>query len=352
MEKLKYYKNLDGLRGIAAMMVLVFHFFSYPISNYIETDIFKRLTEFGQHGVSLFFVLSGFVITRILLNTKGDKKYFKRFYWKRTLRIFPLYYLFLLVFYYLVPVFTDGVYYSTISQQIPFFFYLQNFYWLTGLDQYGPGHYWSLAVEEHFYLIWPLIVFVFPIKYLKHIIFGIIICIIPLKLLFLEMGIDINKNTLTRFDQILLGAILSLMEFYKIFENNKTKCIRIFILLFLSMGALGVVIYTYSASYPFLKNIFKYNILGILFFVIIGYLIILPSQKKINRILESSILQYLGKISYGIYVWHVFVLIVFKNVIVEIIVIDLLWVSIITIIMAHFSFKYFEQYFLKYKNLV
>lgn len=184
------------------------------------------------------------------------------------------------------------------------------------------------------------------------IIIGIIICTIPIKFFFLEIGIDITKNTITRFDQILLGAILALMEFYEVFEKQKEKSKRLFLLIFIAIGALGLTIYLYSSSYPFLKNLFKYNILGILFFVLIGYLIILPNGNKINTLLRSSILQYLGKISYGIYIWHVFVLIVFKDIITEIIWLDLIWVSMLTITIAHFSFKYFEQYFLKYKSLI
>ena len=79
--KLKYYKNLDGTRGIAAMMVLVHHFFFFKDTSYLANiDFYQKYTEYGQHGVSLFFVLSGFVITRILINTRHEPKYFRTFY--------------------------------------------------------------------------------------------------------------------------------------------------------------------------------------------------------------------------------------------------------------------------------
>ncbi len=97
---LKYYHNLDGVRGVASLMVVVFHYFTYPNSNYL-TDIalYQKITEFGQHGVSWFFLLSGFVITRILINTRGRNNYFRQFYRNRVLRILPLYYLFLFIYY-------------------------------------------------------------------------------------------------------------------------------------------------------------------------------------------------------------------------------------------------------------
>jgi peptidoglycan/LPS O-acetylase OafA/YrhL len=95
--ELKYYHNLDGVRGIAALMVVVFHFFTYPISSYADKlGLYQRITEFGQHEVSLFFILKWFVITRILLDTRGNTDYFGSFYKRGVLLILPLFYLVLL----------------------------------------------------------------------------------------------------------------------------------------------------------------------------------------------------------------------------------------------------------------
>jgi peptidoglycan/LPS O-acetylase OafA/YrhL len=77
--KLKYYYNLDGIRGIAALMVVIFHTFSSKYIGYVPNlSSYIKFTEFGQHGVSMFFVLSGFVITRILIKTRTDKEFFIR----------------------------------------------------------------------------------------------------------------------------------------------------------------------------------------------------------------------------------------------------------------------------------
>src|SRR5690606_12464139 len=97
--KLDYFKSLNGLRTIAASMVIVAHFFTPE--NSFKSALFYKIAKFGNSGVSLFFVLSGFVITRILLNSVNSNRYFKAFYIRRTIRIFPLYYLALICYYYL-----------------------------------------------------------------------------------------------------------------------------------------------------------------------------------------------------------------------------------------------------------
>ncbi len=149
--KLIYYKNLDGIRAIAALMVMFFHFFASIKINTPTLSVLLKLSIFGQTGVTLFFVLSGFLITRILISTKHNTDYFKNFYLRRTLRIFPLYYLFLLIYYYIYPlIFNTG--FTPIKDQLYFYAYIQNFAETFHWTANGPNHFWSLAVEEHFYL--------------------------------------------------------------------------------------------------------------------------------------------------------------------------------------------------------
>ena len=158
---------LDGLRGIAIAAVMVFHFTLYgPYSNALMRGLpaigpALHLAMAGWGGVDLFFVLSGYLITAILLRTKAAPGYFRRFYARRVLRIFPLYYLFLAV----------GIALSSRlppawsaegSWQLWLWTYLTNFKigsagWSSVPRAYE--HFWSLAVEEQFYLLWPLLVF-------------------------------------------------------------------------------------------------------------------------------------------------------------------------------------------------
>ena len=152
-----YYPALDVLRGIAIILVFFYHTFH-----------FIPFFEFGWMGVDLFFVLSGFLITDLLLVTQKNKNFFRNFYIRRFLRIFPLYYLVLTVFLVLSPYFfsqqnlNEYTYYN--QNQFWFWAQLQNWLFVTkGLGN-SPylSHLWSLAIEEQFYLFWPLLVKKFP----------------------------------------------------------------------------------------------------------------------------------------------------------------------------------------------
>ncbi len=157
--KIKYYKELDGVRGIAALMIMTFHFFQPIIPNTTTLIYINKFIKFGQTGVSLFFVLSGFLITRILLSTKEKSGYFLTFYIRRALRIFPLYYGFLIIYYFLINPYLYNASNLSFSTQFYYWFYLQNIADTFGWAANGPFHFWSLAVEEHFYLFWPLLVY-------------------------------------------------------------------------------------------------------------------------------------------------------------------------------------------------
>ena len=154
---------LDGVRGLAILMVIVFHVTKTLPSMHVEIPHAAfRLLCLGQTGVDLFFVLSGFLITGILLDTKNMSGRFVKFYGRRILRIFPLYYVVLLAGV-LITIETTG----QISRQhgIPWiwlFSYLGNVPPTRGVDDPCFGHFWSLAVEEQFYLIWPAVVYLLP----------------------------------------------------------------------------------------------------------------------------------------------------------------------------------------------
>ena len=147
--------ELDGVRGTAILMVLSFHFFAYtmlylPQARWTWWEyLIVRITEKGAYGVDLFFVLSGFLITGILLDTCSERHYFRNFYTRRALRILPLYYTVLGV---ILLCYSNSGDYVLLS-----FFQLSNIAPLLGIVMVN-GAMWSLSVEEHFYLVWPLIV--------------------------------------------------------------------------------------------------------------------------------------------------------------------------------------------------
>jgi peptidoglycan/LPS O-acetylase OafA/YrhL len=155
-----HYPALDGVRGLA-ILVVVLHNFS--LDDATLSGFAGRLLRFGigggWAGVTLFFVLSGFLITGILLDTRHEPGYFRRFYLRRTLRIAPLYYGVLLVAFVVLPlagIAPAGVR-ADAPQQIWLWTYLQN--WVQPFDIASETfpHFWSLAVEEQFYLLWPLL---------------------------------------------------------------------------------------------------------------------------------------------------------------------------------------------------
>src|SRR5690606_2384608 len=156
---------LDGIRGVAIVMVMALHFIcSMSSSDDMASRVAAKLTSYGVWGVDLFFVLSGYLITGILFDAKGRQGYFRSFYMRRTLRIFPLYYAVLVVLIFLVPEGFAVRYAPGLDQlrdvQIWLWSYLTNFH-LAETNAFSipyVSHFWSLAVEEQFYLVWPFII--------------------------------------------------------------------------------------------------------------------------------------------------------------------------------------------------
>lgn len=187
---MKYYKELDGVRAVAALMIMVCHFFLYADSENSFFLLLKKISVFGQTGVSLFFVLSGFLISRILLNAKKEKNYFRNFYVKRILRIFPLYYFFLLLYYFGLPTILSEQIYS-FSEQKYFWVYLQNIARTFEWKSEGPVHFWSLAVEEHFYFFWPILFFFFSTKRIVQSIIVIVILAFLCRIILLKYDLPV-----------------------------------------------------------------------------------------------------------------------------------------------------------------
>lgn len=296
-----YFKNLDGVRAIAALMVMIYHFCNGLMTTSQRGEWWLKGVVFGQTGVTLFFVLSGFLITRILLSSKSKDGYFSNFFARRTLRIFPLYYGYLALHYFVVPLFIPSEPVLG-SQQWPYWLYLQNFAMTYNWDALGPWHFWSLAIEEHFYLFWPFAVYFLSEKGLFRFIIGIIIFSIGLRAFMNHEGYEVFYLTFTRFDSLAIGSLLALMELRTLFTPKYSKT-------YLSLGALatflmigGWIVFDLYKYAPFIES--KYLFTSLAYFFGIAYVLSLKVDANVNNFLSGRFLIFSGKISYGLYVYH------------------------------------------------
>ena len=315
MGNARYIKSLDGLRAIAILLVVFFHYFF--------------ILECGWIGVQLFFVLSGFLITAILLDTKHlpVKSYFKRFYWRRSVRIFPVYYLYLFG---ITLIFLVGNIPDTFEMSWKYLYsYTYNFapiisgYFYDGFFT----HFWSLAVEEQFYLLWPLVIFIFNRKALKIVIISIVV-LSPIVRLFLtdwfinngyelkSVGELTYRFTFSQLDAFAFGAAIPVFRI-KLIERKRLALLLSSVAIFLVAGTFNyfqMVSYGYevgisSLGYPIgsifnYQHIWSYTLINVLTFSLIVYLSNDTKLSILSRILENPVLVYIGKISYGIYIYH------------------------------------------------
>jgi peptidoglycan/LPS O-acetylase OafA/YrhL len=208
--------TLDAIRGLAISGVFLFHIAPF-VQN--KAGLIHNLLLQGWVGVDLFFVLSGFLITSILLRTKHARGYFLNFYARRILRIFPVYYLFL------AAVAATFIASPTLREQLQALYEAQGWYWAylqnwvlavrPGFNASFLGHFWSLAIEEQFYLFWPLIVRCFRERHLLVICWGIVIGSLALRttLGLINPGIEnfLYFSTICRMDSLAMGAIAAIV---------------------------------------------------------------------------------------------------------------------------------------------
>ena len=179
--------ELDGVRGIAILLVLLFHLeLPYPAG--APRLLFAPLL-IGWSGVDLFFVLSGFLITGILIDTRDCRNYFSSFYMRRVLRIMPLYLLAVFAYFAVaLPIAHHFGYWSARNGSAQMWFWLHLSNWPAAFGTVVPfiGHFWSLSVEEQFYFVWPLVVlFVRPSR-LIHVCCGVVVAALALRIAFVN----------------------------------------------------------------------------------------------------------------------------------------------------------------------
>ena len=303
---------LDGLRGVAILLVLVSHLMLFNDRTGSRLgDSLSALRGLGWAGVDLFFVLSGFLITGILYDTLGDPRYFRSFYMRRFLRIFPLYYGFL----FFMMLLAHLLHFAWGGRQFVLLAYLQN----TGLwfpvTDFHPGvwadldHFWSLAVEEQFYLLWPLLVFlVRGRRRLIALTLSLSIAALLLRIVLYLRGVSpltIFMSTPCRMDTLLLGGCVALVV-----RGDSDWIPRRWMVLLAFLSATTIVVYTlrnlgHDMRDGFFGSTFGYTVIAVGCVALL--IAALDTSSIAHRVFSWQFLRSFGKYSYGMYVLHIFV---------------------------------------------
>ena len=286
--------QLDAVRGVAILIVMAHNIsLKYPV---LHSD---WLFANGWMGVDLFFVLSGFLITGILLDTKPYPSYFKNFYIRRCLRIWPLYFALLFFMFVIVRFLNPSEYRTVIETSSPWWafpLFLQNFLLPISTNAAGPlAVTWSLAIEEQFYLVWPLVVRVCSPKALRRVAIAEI-CISPALRFYLALHhVNLYTNVFCRLDGLMAGALLALLIRSSDFEPSKLLS-RFWVLLIVTAPLAFLAAWSHAQWI-----VFSFTALASAAFL---YVSLFTRQKWLQEIMTNRFLMYSGLISYGLYLLH------------------------------------------------
>ena len=299
--------GLDALRGVAVLLVIIYHFFmGWPYWGSTVANMAGRVLRSGWVGVDVFFVLSGFLITSGLIDTRDHPHRAKRFYIRRSLRIFPAFYALLILAFFVLPALSSLPGHSLtekVSSAWPYFFgYISNI-WLVGAGDTVPLHLsvtWSLAVEEQFYVLWPLVVWWTPHKHLRKAVVASLFFAFGAKLiaLYLSGKVAASYWMFCRVDQFGAGALVSVLLREATFsESMWTGLKRVG---WFSLFAGSVVV------------LFKDKVPGTMFVLLqpilvglgVAALVMSIIDGGFKRFSKSRVLKFFGKYSYGMYLLH------------------------------------------------
>ena len=363
-----YFPNLDGLRFFCFLSVFFFHSFATNFEYIKEDKVYKFIKNFlfanGNLGVNFFFVLSGFLITYLLLTEKTIYKKINvgNFYLRRILRIWPLFYFCVIFGFFIFP------YLKALNGEIPnetarigyYLTFLNNFDFIkSGLpDSSVLGVLWSVAVEEQFYLIWPLLLSLTPIKSYKWIFIIILVLSFLFRLANIGDTLILEHHTFSAISDMTVGGFSALLvfksSFFLTWIKHRPK------LFWLLIYILTIIIFLWR------KQIFPEDTwLGAidrLICSILFALIILEqcfADYALYKMGRYKLISKLGTYTYGLYCLHfIGILIAAKGLaklgynknVFQVLVIEGGLSLIITIIIAYFSYQYYEKPFLKLKG--
>jgi peptidoglycan/LPS O-acetylase OafA/YrhL len=317
--------QLDGLRGIAIILVLIWHYGVCCIksSPNLFSHQFIDIFNLTWSGVDLFFVLSGFLLGGILMDHKGAANYFQVFYFRRICRIFPLYFFWLILFIgiwsFLKNLVSQEALHVLLGYPLPFWSYLtftQNILMAADGD-FGSrflGITWSLAVEEQFYLLLPLIIYLTPKKKITFILL-LFIVLAPLSrslLYYFQIypgkGFASYVMTPCRLDSLFLGVLCAHIirqdKLTTLLRNN-LKYLYFFLVLMM------IVFYVMTVNNQLMLSqemtLYGYTLIAV-FYAVLLLISVLKDKGVLYTILTNPLLRKMGRIAYGVYIYHIGVL--------------------------------------------
>lgn len=384
--------RLDGLRGVAILPVMLYHLTFFGMASGPAEQAFTFLPSIGYTSVDLFFVLSGYLITDILWRAKGAHHYFRPFYARRALRIFPLYYAVLLFFFVVAPRLAflgdPGAFWvaGASRETLWFWLYLENLYVaFTGqFHHHFLGITWTLCIEEQFYLAWPLVVLLSGRRRLLQICVGLVGSALLLRGVLALLGaspVALLTFTFCRIDTLAAGSLLALLSQDPSWRARLVRIARPalpvaatlwlgVVLLARHSAAVGAApvtglsaderalqVLAFTAN-PWVQTLgFSFDLA--FYAALLVTTLAAPASSLLARVAESGFLRRFGRYSYAMYLLHLFVA-EFARAFYDpnrtdlpFVVEQLLWwaVSLSAIyLVAYASFTLFESHFLKLKR--
>jgi peptidoglycan/LPS O-acetylase OafA/YrhL len=360
----KYIQSLDGIRGFGIIFVLLYHFLRLNGKDW-------SVMGFSWIWIQMFFVQSGFLITEILLESKSKPfgTYIGQFYWRRILRIFPVYFVYILAFVAIYVVFRKP---GDFLQRLPYLLTFSYNYtrFITDLDFNSIWfiHFWSLALEEQFYLVWPFLVYFLSRKNLQWLIAFALVAA-PVFRYWLtsyvlgagytaEMAGEITYAfTLSQFDAFAIGAAIPLFNLREKI-TQPAKWMGATLVMVLAAGAINYIfikrthpdfsISSLGLSVAMIENlqhVWSYSLINFLFL----FVIILLIREDYKGIFNFKPLVNIGKVVYGMYIYHFVILVAalaLNNYLIHNFFIAFVIAFLSAYGAAYISYHYFEKRFL------
>lgn len=360
-----YFKNLDGLRTVAFLSVFFYHSF-HTEYEYIKNDriyqFINSLFQNGDLGVNFFFVLSGFLITYLLIKEESvnGKINLKKFYMRRAFRIWPLYFACVLFGFIIFPLFKQffGSTPNETADPILFLFFLSNFNNIyNGLpDASILGVLWSISIEEQFYLFWPVLLLLFRTNRI-YVFISILVITIVFRLVYHDLSDFLYFHSISAFSDLSMGAILAWLAIFKplsirkIQKTPKSTIVIAYIIGFILIVNRGAIF-----QGTVLIGLEKLILSSFFLFIILDQAFL---ENSFYQMKSSKLLTKLGKYTYGLYCLHFFGILITTNTskllglnttIWAVLLGETIVALLISTIIAVMSYHLFEKRFLKIKE--